>query len=78
MRLSELETGTIATIINTYDLPLRLLELGILKGKQVKVLKKQGNKGPLLISTEDTNLVISKKLAEKIKITTDANLRKKA
>ena len=68
MQLSEIKAGEFAIIITIENIPLRLLELGLLKGEKVKILKKGIGKGPILVKLKDKNIAISHSLAEKIKV----------
>ncbi len=66
MKLSELPIGTEALIIHSHQIPLRLIELGVLQGHHVILLKKGWKGDPVLIAVNGKKIAISKELAEKI------------
>lgn len=56
------------------DIPLKLLEMGCMPGKEVELVQIAPLKDPLYIIVNGSHLAIRKEVAELIKIETDAIL----
>ncbi len=76
MKLSEVPVGNEVVILHFENLPLRLLELGILQGQTVSLLKKGWKGDPVLLNVHGKKIAISKELAEKIVVKTQNIVRK--
>ncbi len=67
-QLADLEKGEGAVIMSDVKLPVKAMELGIMKGSRVKMLKKNPRIGMTLIEVNGQSLALDYNLAKQIEV----------